>query len=185
MTENERKIAMRIKELREASGETAEEVAAALGMSPQKYCDYENGVTDISISFLCEIAARYNVEVTTLLTGEDPKLKVYSLLRKGNGPTVERRKEYRYESLAESFTNKKCQPFLVTVDPNVEETPISLNSHPGQELDYVLSGQLCISINGKEMVLTEGDCLYFDSSYAHGMKAIGNEPAKFIAIVLG
>ena len=185
MSDNVHLIAMRVRELREAAGDTPEEVAKALGISLEKYLNYESGKDDLSISFICEIAARYHVEVTALMTGEEPKLRIYSVVRKGQGISVERNKEYKYESLAENFTNKKSQPFLVTVEPDVPDTPISLNSHPGQEFDYIIEGQLCLSINGREIILEEGDSIYFDSSYAHGMKAVGNKPTKFLAVVLG
>ena len=32
--------------------------------------------------------------------------------------------------------------------------------------------------------LTEGDSVYFDSSIPHAEKAIGDEPVKFIAVVV-
>ncbi len=184
MSENIRQIAMRVKELRESCGESAEEAASGLGMSLDKYLAYESGEADISISFITEVASRYNVESTVLLTGEDPKLRIYSLVRKGQGTYVERFSEYKYESLAEVFAQKKAQPFLVTVDPKAPETPISLNSHPGQEFDYVMEGKLEISINGHLMVLSEGDCIYFDSSFSHGMKSVGDKPTKFLAFVM-
>ncbi|MDL2289425.1 XRE family transcriptional regulator [Clostridia bacterium OttesenSCG-928-F22] len=184
MSDNVRQIAQRIKELREIVGDTPEQVARDLGLSLEKYLSYESGETDLSISFICEIANRFQVEVSTLMTGEDPKLRIYSLVKKGQGVTVERLEEYKYESLAENFLNKKTQPFLVTVEPDVANTPISLNSHDGQEFDYIIEGTLLISINGREMELNEGDCIYFDSSHSHGMKAIGNKPTKFLAVVI-
>ncbi|MGI6175970.1 MAG: helix-turn-helix domain-containing protein [Christensenellales bacterium] len=184
MSENVRQIAMRIKELREISGDSAETLAKELGISHEKYLKYESGESDISISFLCEIANRYQVDVTSLLTGGEPKLHIYCLVRAGQGVAVERRSEYKYQSLAENFSNKKTQPFLVSVEPEAKDTPVSLNSHPGQEFDYVVEGQLCININGREMLLNPGDSIYFDSSYPHGMKAVGDVTAKFIAVVI-
>jgi mannose-6-phosphate isomerase-like protein (cupin superfamily) len=64
-----------------------------------------------------------------------------------------------------------------------ENKPLSLNSHPGQEFDYVLEGRLLISIGGHEMELEPGDCVYYDSTEPHGMKALGGKPARFLAFI--
>ena len=41
-----------------------------------------------------------------------------------------------------------------------------------------------IVIDGKEFILNKGDSLYFDSNLPHGMKALGNQTAEFIAVIL-
>lgn len=184
MSENIRRIAMRVRELREIWGESREAAANALNIPLELYEKYESGETDLSISFLCDVAARYKTEVTALMTGDDPRLHKYCLVRSGKGVSVERRKEFQYKSLAYNFTHKHVQPFLVTIEPNVNETPVSLNAHAGQEFDYVLSGTILLNIAGKEMTLNAGDSIYFDSSYPHGMKAAGEAPAVFLAVVI-
>ncbi len=72
----------------------------------------------------------------------------------------------------------------MTVDPDPEDTPIDFNTHPGQEFNYVVEGTLKIVIDNHELILNEGDSLYFDSNYKHGMKALNGKPAKFLAIIL-
>ena len=78
----------------------------------------------------------------------------------------------------------KAEPFEVCVEPSSEDTPIHLSSHPGQEFNYMLEGSMILYIDGHHIVLNEGDSLYFDSSHSHGMKAIGDKPAKFLAIII-
>jgi quercetin dioxygenase-like cupin family protein len=39
-------------------------------------------------------------------------------------------------------------------------------------------------IAGHEIILNEGDSIYFDSGHIHAMKALNNEQVKFLAIVL-
>ena len=95
---------------------------------------------------------------------------------------VERRKEYDYQNLAYNFVNKKAEPFLVTVAPESEETPISYNSHAGQEFNYILEGTVKIFINDHELILNEGDSIY--SGNKHAMRALNGKTAKFLAIIL-
>ncbi|MFZ5974054.1 MAG: helix-turn-helix domain-containing protein [Bacillota bacterium] len=184
MSENIRQIAMRISEARNICGYSVETMAQSIGISAEEYRRYESGDYDIPISVLCEIALKCKVEVTALITGEEPKLHAYTLTRSGKGVPVARNKNYNYFNLAHQFLQKRIEPFLVTVEPKAEHTPISLNSHPGQEFDYILEGSVVVSINHKELTLYEGDSIYFDSSYPHGIRADGDKTAKFIAIVI-
>jgi len=170
MSENIRQIAIRIGEARNICGYSVETMAQSIGISVDEYKRYESGAYDIPISVLCEIALKCRVEVTALITGEEPKLHAYSLTRKGKGVPVARNENYNYFNLAHHFLHKKIEPFLVTVEPKAEHTPVSLNSHPGQEFDYILGGSVVIAINNKELTLNEGDSIYFDSSHPHGIR---------------
>lgn len=182
MTEQIRHIASRIKELRELSGLSSETLSHVMGISKTQYSEYESGETDIPVSFLYKIAHYFNVELSALLSGENPRLHVFSVVRKNKGLSVERRKEYKYENLAFNFIDKKAEPFLVSVDP--EEKPLTYNSHPGQEFNYVLEGVLKVIIDDHEIILNEGDSLYFDSGYKHSMKALNNKKARFLAFII-
>ena len=179
-----RQIAERIKELREISGISIETLAREFGISAGTYADYESGNVDIPVSFLYEVANKFKVELTAILTGEGPRLHTYSLVRDGKGVGVERRKQYKYQSLAYNFAHKKSEPFLVSVEPEAEDTPVHYNSHPGQEFNYVLEGTLKIYIGDRELILNPGDSFYFDSGINHGMKALNGKPARFLAIIV-
>ncbi len=183
MSEQIRLIAARIKDLRDIAGLSVEVLADELGISPETYEEYEAGDIDIPIGFLYELANKFNVELTAILTGDNPKLHTYSLVRKGKGVNVDRKNPYKYQSLAYNFVNKKSEPFSVYVEPSADDKPIHLSSHPGQEFNYVLEGTLMIYLDGHQLILNEGDSLYFDSGYNHGMKALEGKPAKFLAII--
>ena len=58
------------------------------------------------------------------------------------------------------------------------------NTHPGQEFNYVLEGTLMIVVDGHEITLNEGDSIYFDSGYKHAMKALNNQQARFLAVIV-
>ena len=175
-------IAARIRDLREIAGLSQEQAAEAFGIPALIYIAYESGNQDIPVSLLYQIAGKFGVELTAILTGEEPRLHEYCLVRKGIGVAVERRQDYRYHSLAFNFIHKKAEPFLVAVDPDEDE--IHLNSHPGQEFSYVLEGTLKIVIGSHELILEAGDSLYFDSTKPHGMQALGDTTARFLAIIL-
>jgi len=184
MQEKVREIAARVKELRELSGVSTAEMAECIQASEEYYTSYEAGNEDISASRLFEISQKLHVDLALLLTGHAPRMASFSVTRKGKGVIVDRRKQYHYQALAANFAGKKAEPFLVTVPPSPPDAPIATNSHPGQEMDYMISGQLKLVICGNEIILNEGDTVFYDSNNPHGMAAIGDEPAKFIAIIM-
>jgi quercetin dioxygenase-like cupin family protein len=159
-------------------------MASSLQLDGAKYQKYENGEEDIPASVLYEISRKLGVEMSILLTGEAPRMHYFSVTRKGKGASVERRKQYKYQSLASNFINKKAEPFIVTVEPGSAKAKVHTNSHPGQEFNLVLEGSLKFIIRDQEIVLDEGDSIYFDSSCDHAMVARNNKPARFLAIIM-
>ncbi len=184
MTEHIKQIAERIKGLREISGISAESLAVEFGVAMDLYLQYESGKIDIPIGLLYEISHKFNIELSALLGGENPRLHVYCVVRKGEGLSAERRKQYKYESLAYNFIHKKAEPFIVTVEPEAENSTVEFNSHPGQEFHFVMEGTLKVIIDVHEITLNEGDSLYFDSGYKHCMKALNNKAARLLVVVL-
>ena len=183
MNEQVKLIASRVRELRESSDYSLQEMADICGIPLEKYAEYEEGNIDIPVGLLYEISLKCNVELTTLLTGSDPKLTVYSLVRSGEGALTERNKVYKYHNLAYNFTGKKIEPLLVTV-PVEEIDEISLSVHEGQEFNYLLSGRLRIVIDGNDLILNPGDSLYFDSRFPHGMQALDGQDAVMLVMVI-
>ena len=184
MLDELQQIAERIRGIREIREVSSETLAAYLQLPAATLEAYENGQADIPVSVLYKLARYLHVELSTLLTGEEPKLHTYAVVRSGHGVPIDRRLEYSHQSLAANFAHKTAEPFLVTVEPATGQAPVALNSHPGQEFNYVLNGTLRIVIGKHEVVLNEGDALYFDSSVPHGMKAVGDAPAQFLAVIM-
>ena len=181
--ETSREIIERIKVLREIEEISGETLARELGFNPEEYNQWEAGEKDFPVGVLVEIAGRFKVDLAELITGKTSKLRTFCLTRANEAPEVSRRPMYAYWNLAYNFHRKKAEPFLVEADAATGEKPLSLNTHPGQEFDYVLEGRLLISVGGHEMELGPGDCIYYDSNEPHGMKALDGKRARFIAIV--
>ncbi|MGL5273725.1 MAG: helix-turn-helix domain-containing protein [Phocaeicola sp.] len=179
-----KQIAQRLQGLRESLDLTIEEVANKCQLSEETYTALESGSVDISISVLQTIAHYYNVALEVLMFGEEAKMNSYFLTRKNTGVSVERTKAYQYQSLASGFRNRKVSPLMVTVEPKPEGTPLTFNTHEGQEFLYVTQGTMRLSINNKELVLNTGDSIYFDSSLPHGMQALNGETLQFLTVII-
>lgn len=181
MKESLIEIGSRIRELRELSKVSAVEMAGHLKMPLDTYRCYEEGKLDIPASVLIEIGRKLDVNMGLLLTGEEPRMNIFCVTRKGEGIEAERRKQYRYQNLADKFIQKLFEPFIVTVEPRKDKP--SVYSHPGQEFDYVLEGTLKFHIHDHEIILNEGDSIFFDSSYEHAMESLKDGPAKLLVVV--
>lgn len=184
MNEQIKQIAERLAGLRDALEISPEEIAKVCHLTTDQYLLLESGTVDISVSLLHQISQAYGIELTTLMFGDEPKMSSYFVTRNGKGTAVERTKAYKYQSLAAGFVGRKADPFMVTVHPKPEDEPIYLNSHFGQEYNLVLNGRMLIKINNKELILEEGDSIYFNSELPHGMKALDGEKVSFLAIIL-
>ena len=118
-----------------------------------------------------------------ILTGEETRMTYFDVTRADKGFAVDRRKEYKYENLCKKFVHKKAEMFIVTVDPKEDAIP-SLNSHAGQEFNYILEGTVKIFIKDNEIILNEGDSIFFDATCEHAMIALNDEKAKFLAVIM-
>ncbi len=175
-------IAKRLKALREITGVTKKEMAGALGLNVEKYQEYEAGKQDFTFSFLYTAANKMGVDIVELITGDTPKLQICSVVKKGEGLKMERRREYKYEHLAYIFKNKKMEPFLVTVEPRDTNAKEHMNSHEGQEFEFIVEGSMTLYIGAGKFILNEGDAVYFDAKQPHAMKANGGT-CRFIAVI--
>ncbi len=183
MDEQIKQIGERLRGLRDVLDVSAEEVASLCGITVEHYLQMESGESELSVANLQKIARQYGVSLDVLMFGEEPKMSSYFLTRKGQGMSVERRKAYNYESLASGFRGRKADPFIVTVEPKSSDTPKEMNSHSGQEFNMVLEGKMELTIGSKELILHEGDSVYFDATQPHGMRALDEHPVRFLAII--
>lgn len=87
---------------------------------------------------------------------------------------------YLYESLAPEKADRLMEPFIVTLLPtDVEE----LSTHDGQELLFVLEGQMKVRVGDEIELLGPGDAVYYDSSQPHSVRCVGTSQTKILAVL--
>ena len=79
MSDQVAQIANRIRELREISDRTVEQVAALISIPVADYEALEAGTYDVPISVLLKLSSLYHIDMNTILTGETPKMSIYAL----------------------------------------------------------------------------------------------------------
>jgi quercetin dioxygenase-like cupin family protein len=162
---------------------TTARMAGDLGADAALVERYESGQEEIPVGYLLKVAQRYNVDLTVLISGDESHLKNFSVVRKGEGLSVERRKDYDYKSLAYRFAGRRMEPFLITVPPKAVEA-MNHTTHAGQEFIYVLSGRLELRLDGHPVTLEPGDSVYFDSKTPHSLRGLDEAAAQFLDVIL-
>jgi len=174
-------IGARLRELREVSDYTLEQLADELGLDAAVYRSYEEHGKDIPISVIYEVANKFGVDFTEIVTGVPARLDTYHIVRRGQGRVVNRNPEYHFEDLAFRYADKIMQPLLVTLEPTDE--PAKLITHTGQEFNLVLEGTVVVCIGEKEFELHAGDSIYFNPTLPHGQRCGGTEKARFVTVI--
>ena len=175
-------IGARLRELREVSDYTIEDLAAELNLSPEVYASYEENGKDVPISVIYAIANKFKVDFTEIVTGQSAKLETYHLIRRGGGKIVNRNPEYHFEDLAYRYANKIMQPLLVTLEPS--DATAKLITHSGQEFNLVLEGTVIVTLGDKEFTLNVGDSIYFNPTIPHGQRCGSDgERARFLTMI--
>ncbi len=179
-------MAARIRDLREIQGFSQEEMAKKTEISLQEYQAIEAGRGDMPFGFLFKAATELKVDVTDIIEGHSPKLKSYTLTRRGTAQEVNTAHGMTYYNMAYSFQNRISEPLYVRAifDPVAAARDMELTTHSGQELDIVISGNLMVQVGDHKEILGPGDSIYFDSGTPHGEMAINGQDCEFYAIVL-
>lgn len=181
MEQKLKELTDRIRELREVCGYTDEQLAKDLEIDVETYRSYERDGINIPINIIFQIANKFGVDFTELLTGESGKLNTYHVVRSGEGLDADRYPGYHFKDLAYRFGHKIMQPLLVTLDPS--EDPADLVTHSGQEFNMVLEGSIKLTFDKKEIILNVGDSVYFNPRHPHGQSCAGNTPATFLTVI--
>jgi mannose-6-phosphate isomerase-like protein (cupin superfamily) len=176
-------IGQRLRGARELSGQDEASFAGALGIAVEELRAYEAGERDTPVSVMQGVAALCGVTTTELMTGEPARLRQYCVVRRDKGVAVQRREAYGYRSLAYNFAGREMEPMFITIPPAAEDEPFNLNTHKGQEFHFCLEGAFIIQVGDHRITMGQGDSIYFDSAYPHGMKALGGQPAKALVII--
>ena len=174
-------IGARLRELREVCDYSVEDLAAELNISPEVYASYEENGKDVPISVIYEIANKFKVDFTEIVTGQSAKLDTWHLIRRGGGKVINRNPEYHFEDLAYRYANKIMQPLLVTLEPS--DDVAKLITHSGQEFNMVLEGTVIVTLADKDFVLNPGDSIYFNPTIPHGQRCGGAVKARFLTVI--
>ncbi len=181
-----REVALRIREMREISGLSEAQMAEKTEVTVDEYRQYEAGMIDFPFTFIHKCSIVFGIGISDILEGRSARLSSYTVTRKGQGRQTAREEGIEIDNLAPLFRKKLGEPYYVHYEYNsaLQDKPVHLAKHSGQEFDYVMSGHLKVQIGDNVEYLSEGDSIYYNSSTPHGMIAVDGQDCYFLAFVL-
>jgi transcriptional regulator with XRE-family HTH domain len=178
-------IGARIHFLRRQRNMTLEELSAASKLTKSFVSKIERGLSVPSISTAMRIAESFGLTVSQLL-GEDGYADAVSVVRKDKRRSFMRpgsSSGYNYQMIADSKRYKRMEPYIMR--PPLQFQDKRLFRHVGEELMFVLSGNVEVQVSGKSIRLGEGDTLYFDSHLPHRSRSLGDKYAEVLVVITG
>lgn len=164
-----REIAAKIKELRINKKLSIQELADRASLTPGYLSKIENSEKPPPIPTLSKIAYALNVHISYFFDEERPENGL-SIVKK-----TERKKiigdltpiGYDYESVIHRRLENHLNAFVLTLPPDVDPNSVPYNSHDGEELIYILEGEMLFHYGNDEYAVIEGDSLYFFGTTPH------------------
>ena len=179
----EAEIGIRIHRYRLQNNYTLQELADKTGYSKGYLSKVEKSGKAPPVATLSVIARELGVSVSVIL-GEETLNDSICLVRQNERKLMAKSGEefcYAYEALANPYPNKHMEPFILTYPSN--DALKHTFQHDGEEMLFVLRGQMRFKYGNSEFVLDKGDCIYFDSRVAHTGEPIGGEPLKTLIVI--
>jgi transcriptional regulator with XRE-family HTH domain len=174
-------LGMRLRHARKVAGLTLKQVAVAASCSESLISKLENDAASPSLAMLHRLAGALGSNVSTLTSEE--WVSDEPVLRAGDRPVkrfVKRNKdgEIGLERITHLQKGGLLQGNIHIVAPGVASD--GLIEHPGEEMGYVLTGSIELTIGEHTYSLTAGDAFHFPSSLPHGYRNGGDSEARIL-----
>ena len=156
-------------------------------LSASQLSRIESGKTSAPVSTLDTIAKALGTKIGFLFGDVEAKDDPRIVLSKSNKRIKFRKgmKEfgYNYSAVAASKRNKIMEPFVLKIEKQRTPEQTVVFNHPGEEVIFVLEGEMLFTYENKRLHLEKGDCVYFDATGNHMVKNIGNTDLEFFIVI--
>lgn len=177
-------IAERLAALRKLNGLTLEELAQRASLTKSYLSKLERGLSSPTIGTVLKLAEALSVTVDQLISSSSRANEILHV-KAGDripfSPSTERH-GYTYEAIAAERPDKAMQPFIMLPPFTLaEDQPMA--SHAGEELIFVVSGQMEVLFDDRTVRMSAGDSLYFNASIPHRSRSVGKVQAQALVVV--
>jgi transcriptional regulator with XRE-family HTH domain len=177
-------IGKRIKDIRKASKKTINTVASSAEVSNGLISRIENGRTIPSLPVLLNIINALEIKVSDFFEGmPKPSELSYIVSRCEENATIEKEDEakgfsYKY-IFGKQLSTIGFEAVLLEVQPNSQREKVETDAY---EFKYILSGECLYTIGDDEVLLQEGDSIFFDGRIPHVPINKGQLSAKMLVL---
>ncbi|MDX6535164.1 MAG: hypothetical protein QOF68_2908 [Gaiellales bacterium] len=181
-------VGLRIRRLRQRTGKSLRQVAAALGIAPSALSMLENDQTGVSLQRLQLISEYFGVHIVDLLAdpdqpGDIERQATVQVIRAVNAsvPSVTRGKGVVYQ-LPGVGAGRLLQAAVVTFLPGGGYECDKI-AHTGEEIVYITVGTVQLHFGEQIVELSQGDMAVFRTEIPHAFRNASDVgPAMLIAV---
>jgi len=163
-------IGARIRDVRTSKGWTLDTLAAESGLSASFLSQVERGLSTLSIVSLASICRALGLPIESLFVSSGPLDRRPPVVTKSDQQLVIRigRSPVAYRYLTGQLPEAPIEELLIAEFPAGCRQDGS--HHRGEELGYVLKGELTITVDGTEYRLGVGDSYRVEPSHQHAYR---------------
>jgi transcriptional regulator with XRE-family HTH domain len=172
-------VGANIRQARIAKGLTLDQLAKQIDLTRGYISLVERNLKIPSLAALLRMAAALEVNVANFFDPNAEPTPRYTLFRREDGNVPLFQDTFGVVPLVTGRTRKMMEPFLLS-PPHKSATRAS---HAGEELLFVINGKIAIKLDGEELVLGKGDCLYFSGETPHEVRSLGRQKAEVLVVV--
>ncbi|MEQ8348754.1 MAG: cupin domain-containing protein [Sneathiellaceae bacterium] len=169
------RIGRQIRHLRLVKGLRLRDLAEATGLSESLLSKIENDKSTPSLGGLHRIARALDTNVSHFFAAAERAPGVVA--RQGSRAVIRTGSETS-EDLAPDNEMHLLQSLIVSVDPGGESQ--GTRQHQGEEVGYLLCGELELTVDGNRHHLRAGDSFMFRSDLPHAYRNPGDEVVRIV-----
>lgn len=174
-TDDHNDLGVNLRERRKVLGLTMQFVADSAGLSVGFISQVERGLTAPSLGSLASISEVLGTNISSFL--QQPRSNEQTT-RGVNRPNYSvGNADVSYERLSTTFEDSKLHSVIVHEPPGHRAEPIS---HRGEEMFFILDGEISVEIEGVTETLRKGDSIHFDSHRVHSTWNHTTKPASIL-----
>jgi transcriptional regulator with XRE-family HTH domain len=179
LSENQHKkenaLGQRMRNLRRRMSLTLQQLAEKSGVSVGYLSQVERGNATPTLGTLSQIAAALNVSADYFIAA--PRA-VDSLTSAGKRPRFSvDGSPLEYEQIGADHPDLELTSFILHVPPGYTSEEVK---HVGEEIIYVLEGEICQRVDGRDYLMRPGDSLHYLGSHPHSWSNQTKEPARIM-----
>ena len=177
-------IGPKIRDLRTRKEMGLAQLGKHTGLSPGLLSKIERGQLFPTLPTLLRIALVFGVGLEHFFVDANKRAPVAVVRKKERLRFPDRQgtsPSYFFESLDFPVSERKMEAYYAEFP--TRSSASDEHAHNGAEIIYVLSGQLAVRIEGKEITLAGGDAMYFNSGFPHSYRQQGRSTCSAIVVV--
>jgi transcriptional regulator with XRE-family HTH domain len=168
-------LGSRLRALRAEQGMTLAQLGQMVGLSPSYLSQIEREKANPSLVTLSSIAETLGVELRSFFELSRP---VWQVVRRGDGERFsDDQSKAVFQVLSSPAVRGKIEPCRVTCHPGMRT---DRGSHAGEELVFVLEGQLEVEVGEETFTLNTGDSIHYQAGQPHCWRNPGTRKSVVI-----